>query len=207
MERNKVLRVAAGSMALASVPVLTAACGGSDSNSSDTATTAPGTSAQVQTQATKDAIQLFVDSDTARGSANLPTGSADGCVQTNLFAHNEQIVWRMRVYDPVSGNQLTDADIASIIVTLKDGTKTAPATYGAHPKTEPNESFWTASWTVPSNYPSGSLDYTITATAKDGRTGTFTQLHFAATAMMAVTDQVRPIIPPTPAAAATAAAH
>lgn len=199
MERNKALKVAAGTMALASVPVLTAACGGSDNNAA--ATTAPqntGTSAQVQTQATANAIQLFVDSDTVRGSKNVPTGSADGCVQTNLFAKNEQIVWRIRVYDPVTGKQLSDADIDSIVVTLKDGTKTDPATYGAHPKTEPNESFWTAAFVVPSNYPTGSVDYTINVKAKDGRTGTFTQLHFAATAMMAVTDQVRPIIPPTP---------
>lgn len=201
MERNKVLRVAAGSMALASVPVLTAACGGSDSNSSATAaaTTAPGTSAQVQTQAPANAIQLFVDSDTVRGSKNIPTGSLDGCVQDNLYAKNEQIVWRIRIYDPVSGKQLTGDDMGDIIVTLKDGTKTAPAAYGAHPKTEPNESFWTASWVVPPTYPTGALDYTISATAKDGRKGTFTQLHFAATAMMAITDQVRPIIPPTPA--------
>jgi hypothetical protein len=201
MERNKALKVAAGTMALAAVPVLTAACGGSDNNNA-AATTAPqdtGTSAQVQTQATANAIQLFVDSDTVRGSKNVPTGSTDGCVQTNLFAKNEQIVWRIRIYDPVTGKQLSDADMGDIIVTLKDGTKTAPATYGAHPKTEPNESFWTTSWVVPTTYPTGKLDYTITATAKDGRKGTFTQLHFADTAMMAVTDQVRPIIPPTPA--------
>ncbi len=198
MERNRVLKVAAGSMALASVPVLTAACG-SDSNNNATATTAPqdsGTSAQIQTQ--QNAIQLFVDADTVRGSKNLPTGSTDGCVQTNLFAKNEQIVFRVRVYDPVSGKQLTGTDLESVIVTLKDGTKLDPATYGAHPKTEPNESFWTAAFVIPSNYPTGSVDYTIAAKAKDGRTGTFTQLHFAASAMLAVTDKVRPIIPPTP---------
>jgi len=188
-------------MALASVPVLTAACGGDDNNSNATATTPPqtsGTSAQVQTQATANAIQLFVDSDTVRGSKNLPTGSADGCVQSNLYAKNEQVVFRIRVYDPVSGKQLTADDLESVLVTLKDGTKLDPATYGAHPKTEPNESFWTAAWVIPSNYPTGSVDYTIAAKAKDGRTGTFTQLHFAASAMLAVTDQVRPIIPPTP---------
>ena len=199
MERNRVLKVAAGTMALASVPVITTACGGG--SSSNTPTTPPentGTSAQIQTQATANAIQLFVDSDTVRGSKNIPTGSTDGCVQTNLFAKNEQIVWRIRVYDPVTGKQLDDSQVQSITVTLKDGTKLDPATYGAHPKTPPQEFFWTASWVVPTNYPTGSLDYTITATAKDGRTGTFTQLHFAATAMMAVTDQVRPIIPPTP---------
>lgn len=199
MERNKVLKVAAGTMALASVPVLTAACGSDNSNAA--ATTAPqnsGTSAQVQTQAPANTIQLFVDSDTVRGSKNIPTGAADGCVQSNLFAKNEQIVWRVRVYDPVSGKQLTDADLESIIVTLKDGTKLDPATYGAHPKTEPNESFWTAAFVIPPTYPTGSVDYTVAVKAKDGRAGTFTQLHFAATAMMAVTDQVRPIIPPTP---------
>ena len=198
MERNRVLKVAAGTMALASVPVITAACGGSDSNSN--ATTAPqdsGSSAQIQTQAPASKL-LFVDSDTVRGSKNVPTGSADGCVQTNLFAKNEQIVWRIRVYDPATGQQMDDSQIQSIVVTLKDGTKTDPASYGAHPKTTPNESFWTASWVIPTNYPTGAVDYTITATSKDGRTGTFTPVHFAATAMMAVTDQVRPIIPPTP---------
>jgi hypothetical protein len=32
---------------------------------------------------------------------------------------------------------------------------------------------WDVAWDIPPDYPVGSLDYTITVSTKDGRTGTF----------------------------------
>lgn len=180
MKGNRVLRVAAGTMALASVPVLTAACDASDSNTTATATPPPqgqGASTQIQSQA-PEVNGLFVDSDTVRGSKNVPAGSTDGCVQTSQFGKGEQIVFRIRVYDQVTGEPLDDTQIDRIIVTLRDGTELDPARYGVHPTNPAGESFWTAAFMIPPEYPTGSLDYMVTATAKDGRSGTFVPLPY-----------------------------
>jgi hypothetical protein len=142
---------------------------------------------------------LFIDSDVVLGPVNLtdeekPTLT---CVQNSRFAHNEDVVWRVKVLDPLTGQPMDDTTLASLEVVLP--TETLSLHYGGHPRDTPVDFFWTTSWVVPEDYPTGAVDYTITATALDGRTGTWNQ--FGVTlAQLTITDEVRAIIvPPTPA--------
>lgn len=140
------------------------------------------------------ATNLFLDVDTVLGPKNLTDDEKPlkTCVQLSRFAHNEQIVWRVRVVDPVTGQWLDDKSLSGVAVQLP-GEKLAMK-YGPHPRKNPVDYFWTVSWTVPAGYPSGTLAYSVVATGADGRTGTYDQLKIPA-AMLTVTDEVREEIP------------
>lgn len=147
------------------------------------------------------AVALVIDSDVVKGPKNLTAAEKPvwSCVQAGKFAHNEQIVWRVKVVDGATGQPLDDAAMAAVEVKLPDQTLTLK--YGGHPASAPVDSFWTTSWVVPEGYPSGSLAYSIVATAKDGRTATWEQFKVTA-ALLTVTDDVRAVIA-TPAPSAT----
>lgn len=140
------------------------------------------------------AVNLILVSDTVQGPTNLTDeekAAGATCVQMNRFAKNEQIVWRTRVVDPTTGQPMDDKAVTSLVVKLPD--QDLPMHYGGHPRDNPLDFFWTVGFDVPESYPSGLLNYTIVATAADGRTGTYTQFAVAA-AQLTVTDQVRPVI-------------
>jgi hypothetical protein len=139
-------------------------------------------------------VSLILVADTVQGPANLtPEESAAGavCVQKNRFAKNEEIVWRVRVLDPATGEPMDDQALSSVVVRLPD--QELAMRYGPHPRDNPVDFFWTVAFDVPEAYPSGLLNYTVAATANDGRTGTYNQFGVAA-AQLTVTDEVRPII-------------
>ena len=139
-------------------------------------------------------VNLVLVGDTVQGPANLTDEEKAGgavCVQKNRFAKNEEIVWRMRIMDPATGTPMDDQTLASVVVRLPD--QELAMRYGPHPRDNPLDFFWTVGFDVPEAYPSGLLAYTVVATAKDGRTGTFNQFGIAA-AQLTVTDEVRPVI-------------
>lgn len=135
---------------------------------------------------------LFLDADTVLGPTNLrPDESTKICVQASKFAHNEDIVWRVKVFDPLTGEPMDDTTLASVKVVMPD--QTLDLHYGPHPRDNPLGFFWTTSWVVTPEYPDGVINYTIEATANDGRTGTWEQFEVAA-ANLTVTAEVRPVI-------------
>ena len=139
-------------------------------------------------------VNLILVADTVQGPANLTDEERAGgavCVQKNRFAKNEEIVWRVRVLDPVTGAAMDDQAISSLVLRLPD--QELPLHYAPHPRDNPLDYFWTTAFDVPETYPSGLLAYTIVATANDGRTGTYNQFGVAA-AQLTVTDEVRPLI-------------
>ena len=144
---------------------------------------------------------LIIDGDTVQGPKNLKEAEKPlrSCVQASRFAHNEQVVWRVKVFDGATGEALDDTALTSVEVTLPD--QTLALKYGPHPAKEPLDYFWTTSWVVPEGYPSGSLSYTIAATAADGRTATWEQFKVTA-ALLTITDEVREVIA-TPVPSAT----
>lgn len=145
---------------------------------------------------------LFIDSDIVLGPTNLtdeekPTMT---CVQGNRFAHNEDVVWRVKVLDPLTGQPMDDTTLASVQVVLP--TETLDLHYGGHPRDTPVDFFWTTGWLIPEDYPTGAVAYAINATANDGRVGTWEQFGVSL-AQLTVTDEVRSIIavatpPPSP---------
>ena len=107
---------------------------------------------------------LFIAADMVTG----PGGSGPICVLRSQFMRKERVAWRIRVQD-VTGKQLDDKGLKSVLVELADGQK-FPARFGGHPPNAPTDWLWSTSWTIPEDYPTGSLNYKVVATALDGST-------------------------------------
>jgi hypothetical protein len=118
------------------------------------------------------ATNLFIAADMVQGSKNIPDNlkASRSCVLTSRFPKNSEMVWRVRVSDPVTGEMMGKDVLDKVEVRLANGVL-LEAQYAPHPKDPPGESFWTASWVVPRDAPSGTLTYTIVATDSKGRTG------------------------------------
>lgn len=161
---------------VATLAVLLPACG------DDTADTTTTTQAAV--------TNLGLAADIVWGPLNIPDEerATQVCVLGNRFPRNSEIVWRARVSDPVTGEGLGDEKLSSVVVELGDG-QVLDMRYGPHPRENPNDFFWTASFDVPVDYPTGTLDYEIVATGVDGRTGTFRQFDVESS-LLTITDEV-----------------
>lgn len=156
------VRIALAALAILTVS-LVAGCGGQAAKSADAA---PAPAAQPAAPAFSD---LVVSYDIVRGHQNVPQDQADKiCVLNNRFLHNEGIVWRIRVMDPVTGQFLDDKALDKVEVKLADG-QALKASYGGHPAKNSTDSYWTANLEIPESYPSGALNFTVNVAAKDGR--------------------------------------
>ena len=96
------------------------------------------------------------------------------CVLNNQFKHGERVAFRVRVMDP-NGKQADDKRLKSLVIELGDGTK-VPMKYGAHRNTD---NFWSSSWTVPDNFPTGTLSYKVLATDMDNQSQTWSPFNVA----------------------------
>ena len=136
---------------------------------------------------------LFIDADTVWGPANIPDEerASKSCVQSNRFARNEEIVWRVKVLDPLTGQPMDDTMLESVQVVLPD--QVLDMRYGPHPRDTPADFFWTYGWDIPEDYPTGELGYTVTATSTDGRSGLYEQFGVSP-ARLIITEEIRPII-------------
>ena len=112
-----------------------------------------------QTQVSK---PLFIAGDMVTG----PGGSGPLCVLRSQFMRNERVAWRIRVEDS-TGKQLDEKGLKGVVVELSDGRK-FPAHFGGHPPDKPTDYLWSTSWTIPEDYPTGTLNYKVVATALDG---------------------------------------
>jgi hypothetical protein len=112
----------------------------------------------------QNARPLFIAADMVRG----PAGAGPICVLTSRFMRKEIVAWRIRVED-ATGKQLDNKGLKSLVVELPDGQKFV-AHYGGHPPNAPTDHLWSASWAIPADYPTGSFNYTVVATAPDGST-------------------------------------
>lgn len=136
---------------------------------------------------------LFIDADTVWGPLNIPEDERASitCVQNNRFARNEEIVWRVKVFDPLTGQPMDDTMLESVQVVLPD--QVLDMRYGPHPPSEPADFFWTYGWDIPEDYPTGELPYQVSATSMDGRSGLYEQFGVSL-ARLIITEEVRPTI-------------
>lgn len=136
---------------------------------------------------------LFIQADTVIGPTNIPEAefASSVCVQQSRFARNEEIVWRVKVFDPLTGAALDDAALAGVAVVLPD--QTLAMRFGPHPRDEPVDFFWTVSWDIPEDYPTGELPFTVEATGNDGRSGVYEQFGVSL-ARLTITEEIRPVI-------------
>ncbi len=113
--------------------------------------------------------------DIVRGH-EAPTGPL--CVQTSVYKTGELVVWRVEVRDAATGRPIGDngakvAEIAErglkVTAYLENG-KSFELKYGAHPpRVNPGEKqvfFFTGSWLIPADHPTGTLRWWVIATDK-----------------------------------------
>jgi len=77
------------------------------------------------------------------------------------------VVWRVRVLDQ-NGAALDDKGLKSLTVEVSNGQRFA-LHFGPHPRGKTDDYFWTASWRVPDNYPTGTFIYKVVASDLSGR--------------------------------------
>ena len=102
------------------------------------------------------------------------------CVLSNQFKAGDTITFRIKVYDPTTGQTMDDKALKNVSIGF--GSQKLDAAYSGHPggaSATPTDHFWAYCWKVPAGYPTGALNYQITATANDGRTGTFSEFNVA----------------------------
>ena len=117
------------------------------------------------------AEKLYFEGDMVRGVPKTgPTGPV--CVLASQFKRKEKVAWRVRVFDPAQSDQLGKASLKSVVVVLPDG-KQFEMRYGAHPREKATDNFWSTSWDIPADYPTGSFSYKVIATENTGRVHTW----------------------------------
>ncbi len=124
-------------------------------------------------------VALVVQSDTVLSGP---------CVLSNQFKHGDRVVFRARVIDTATGSALDDKGLKTVEVQLGDGSK-LEAVYGGHPPDQVLGYYWTIAWTVPDDYPVGTLGYKIVATNTAGDTGTFLPFEVPPSQLTIIADQ------------------
>jgi hypothetical protein len=114
------------------------------------------------------ARRLFFEGDIVRHA--LADQAGPFCVLNNQFKRKEAIAWRIRVLQP-SGEVADNKVLKSVVVRLGNGQE-LPAHYGPHGM-PPTDYFWSLFWTIPADFPTGSLGYKVIATMMDGSTETW----------------------------------
>ncbi len=108
------------------------------------------------------------------------------CVQANRIPQDGQIVWRFKVIDPATAKPMDDKALKSFVLTLPDGS-TKALKYGGHGgPNKTDDFFWTTSFDVPKDYPTGAFPYKILATSTDGITGSYDQFKIASAMLQVV---------------------
>jgi len=144
----------------------------------------PAATQPSQTQPSQQAAPSFdkvlVSYDLVRGSKNVAKNEAAAktCVASSRYLHNEEIVWRIKVTDPKTGELLDDKALSSVAVKLSDG-QVLKARYGGHPAKSPTDFFWAVSFDIPEGYPTGQLKFDVDVAGSDGRTGQLVSFNVA----------------------------
>jgi hypothetical protein len=116
--------------------------------------------------ASAQSARLFFEGDMVRAAQQGAPGPF--CVLANQFKRKEAVAWRIRILDQ-AGNSLDDKSLKSVVVELSDGQKLT-AKFGPHPpRGQATDHFWSVSWKIPDNYPTGSLAYKVVATDLAGQ--------------------------------------
>lgn len=114
--------------------------------------------------------RLIIVTDIVYGHENSPEGRT--CTANNRFTPEQQIVWRTKVIDPATGQEMGDDQLESVTVVMPDGQQ-FEMEFGPHPARAPVDDYWTYDWIIPADYPTGIVDYAVEAVDVNGRTGQF----------------------------------
>jgi hypothetical protein len=98
--------------------------------------------------------------------------AALGCVQENVFKRGMKMVFRMELYDMATGKRVTPADQPIVKVKLSNNQEAAfDFNRRGGPSGPPDAPWmWVTTWNIPTDFPVGAVDYTVSLTTKDGKT-------------------------------------
>ena len=118
---------------------------------------------------------FYVETLTSLNPSRYGVLSTVPCVQSGVFKRGMRLVFRYEILDTSTGKRITDKDGATTKVRLQHGEELTArwAIRGSAAALPDSAWMWDVAWDIPPDYPVGSLDYTITVSTKDGRTGTF----------------------------------
>ncbi|HXQ53265.1 MAG TPA: hypothetical protein VN802_19395 [Stellaceae bacterium] len=136
----------------------------------------------------QEAAKLFFEGDMARG----PQPGLAPCVMTSQFHRKETVVFRIRVVDP-DGKALDDKGLKSLVVELSNG-QSLPMRYHRHPPppAEITDFFWVVPWSIPEDFPTGSLTYKVVATDLAGKVATWQPFKIATSQLTVIADASPP---------------
>jgi hypothetical protein len=125
--------------------------------------------------------KLFFEGDIVRHA--LPNQAGPFCVLVNQYKRGEAVAFRIRAMLP-SGEIADGKVLKSVVVELGNGQK-LPAHYGPHgnPATD---YFWSLFWSIPADYPTGSIGYKVVATMNDDSVVEWKPFNRPTTALMVV---------------------
>jgi hypothetical protein len=136
--------------------------------------------------------KLFFEGDMVR--TPRPGLAGPFCVLQSQFKRGEGVAWRIRVLGQ-PGQNLDDKALASVVVELSDGQK-FKAKFGPHPpRGAPTDHFWSVSWVIPAEYPTGSLSYKVVATDSQGQAHTWEPFKMSFTQLTVVAGEPEPAKP------------
>jgi len=118
---------------------------------------------------------FYVETLTSLNPSRYGVLSTVPCIQSGVFKRGMRLVFRYEILDVSTGKRITDKDGATTKVRLQHGEELTArwAIRGSAAALPDSAWMWDIAWDIPPDYPVGSLDYTITVSTKDGRTGTF----------------------------------
>jgi hypothetical protein len=141
-----------------------------------------GLSAQAQAQK---AGQLFFEGDMVKGPQ--PGQAGPFCVLQSQFYRKQQVAWRVRVLDS-EGKHLDDKGLTSLVVEISNGKK-IELKFKQHPPERqgpPTDFFWSGSWVISADEPTGSFTYKVTATDTSNRVHTWEPFKIVASQLTVV---------------------
>ena len=130
--------------------------------------------------APKSAIFLAADTVTASGNA-LGAG-----VRANYFARGASVVFRAFAGDTKTGRVLTDKDVKFFYVTIP-GQPNLKLAFSKQGTAASAAWLWTATWTVPADYPLGLVPFRVLIQTNAKQRGSFQQMPVA-TAQLTITN-------------------
>jgi len=114
--------------------------------------------------------KLFFEGDLVKGPQ--PNQAGPFCVLQSQFKRKELVAWRVRVLD-VDGKPVDDKGLKSLVVELTNG-KTVELKHKPHPpRVTPTDFFWSGSWLIADDQPTGTFSYKVIATDLQGKTQTW----------------------------------
>lgn len=154
-----------------------AGCGGNGDGDTTTAEPAPDTEPEPDPTATDteeptatpepQPENFVVTDDIIVSSSYVPdnAGFAQACSPSRMFAPGMHPVFKIGVYDPETGDHLTNDDLESVVVNI-DGFDSVELAWSGDDEEHPADE-WSGSWAIPQDTEPGTVKYTVEVTDGD----------------------------------------